>query len=120
MGPWSSTSIRNPLRAPAPWRRHEFAENIENFKAAGASVIGLSADPIEVQREFSVKECRDKFPVDADPERSVIKAYDAAFNRAGAALASRIWYAISPPRARSSTLTPIQTRKSISRMPWRS
>ena len=75
---------------------HEFAENIENFKAAGASVIGLSADPIEVQREFSVKECRDKFPVGADPERSVIKAYDAAFNRAGAALASRISYVISP------------------------
>jgi thioredoxin-dependent peroxiredoxin len=43
---------------------HEFAENIENFAAAGASVIGLlSGDMIEVQRDFSTKECRDKFPV---------------------------------------------------------
>ena len=41
---------------------HEFAENIENFKAAGATVIGISSDKIEVQREFSTKECRDKFP----------------------------------------------------------
>ena len=42
---------------------HEFAENIENFAAAGASVIGLSGDKIEVQRDFSTEECRDKFPV---------------------------------------------------------
>ena len=75
---------------------HEFAENIANFSAAGASVIGVSSDPIEVQREFSAKECRDKFPVGADPKLSVIKAYDAAFNIPGAAFANRISYVISP------------------------
>ena len=75
---------------------HEFAENIDNFKAAGAAVIGLSSDPIEVQREFSAKECRDKFPVGADPKLSVIKTYDAAFNIPGAAYANRISYVISP------------------------
>jgi peroxiredoxin len=75
---------------------HEFAENIGNFESAGASVIGLSADPIDVQREFSAKECRDKFPVGADPSLSVIKAYDAAFNLPGAAFANRISYVISP------------------------
>ena len=75
---------------------HEFAENIENFKAAGAAVIGLSSDPIEVQREFSAKECRDKFPVGADPKLSVINSYDAAFNIPGAAFANRISYVISP------------------------
>jgi peroxiredoxin len=75
---------------------HEFAENMENFKAAGAAVIGLSSDPIEVQREFSAKECRDKFPVGADPKLSVIKAYDAAFIIPGAAFAERISYVISP------------------------
>jgi len=42
---------------------HEFAESIEDFAALGASVIGVSSDPIDVQREFSQKECRDKFPV---------------------------------------------------------
>jgi peroxiredoxin len=77
---------------------HEFAENIENFAAAGASVIGLSGDKIEVQRDFSTKECRDKFPVGADPSFSVIKAYDAAFNIpvVGPAFANRISYVISP------------------------
>jgi peroxiredoxin Q/BCP len=77
---------------------HEFAENIENFAAAGASVIGISGDKIEVQRDFSSKECRDKFPVGADPRFAVIKAYDAAFNvpLVGALFASRISYVISP------------------------
>jgi len=77
---------------------HEFAENTENFAAAGASVIGLSGDKIEVQRDFSTKECRDKFPVGADPSFSVIKAYDAAFNipLVGTAFANRISYVISP------------------------
>jgi hypothetical protein len=36
-------------------------------------------DEIEVQRDFSTEECRDKFPVGADPSFSIIKAYDAAF-----------------------------------------
>jgi len=77
---------------------HEFAENIENFAAAGASVIGVSGDKIEVQRDFSTKECRDKFPVGADPSFSVIKAYDAAFSIpvVGPAFANRISYVISP------------------------
>ena len=77
---------------------HEFADNIENFAAAGASVIGLSGDKIAVQRDFSTKECRDKFPVGADPSFSVIKAYDAAFTLpvAGALFANRISYVISP------------------------
>jgi peroxiredoxin len=75
---------------------HEFAENIENFKAVGAAVIGLSADPIDVQREFSTKECRDKFPVGADPNLSVIRAYDAGLKIPDAAFANRISYVISP------------------------
>jgi thioredoxin-dependent peroxiredoxin len=77
---------------------HEFAENIDNFAVAGASVIGISGDKIEVQRDFSSKECRDKFPVGADPSFSIIKAYDAAFTipLVGAAFANRISYVISP------------------------
>src|SRR5271166_4158812 len=77
---------------------HEFAESIQDFAAAGASVIGVSSDPIDVQREFSKKACRDKFPVGADPSFSVIKAYDVAFSiiAAGPAFARRISYVISP------------------------
>ncbi len=77
---------------------HEFAENIQNFKDAGASVIGLSGDGIDVQRDFSSKECRDKFPVGADPGFAVIKAYDAAMTIPGTnfGYANRISYVIAP------------------------
>jgi len=78
---------------------HEFAESYDNFTAAGASLIGVSYDPIEVQREFSIKECRDKFPVAADPTLSVISAYDARRLKPGAngdTVADRISYVILP------------------------
>lgn len=77
---------------------HEFAENIANFAAEGASVIGVSGDPIDVQKDFSSKECRDKFPVGADPGFGVIKAYDAAFTIPGAGpfFANRVSYVIAP------------------------
>ncbi len=77
---------------------HEFAEAMEDFAAAGASVIGVSSDPIETQREFSKKECRDKFPVGADPDFKVIKAYDAAFSVPikGPVFAERLSYVIAP------------------------
>jgi thioredoxin-dependent peroxiredoxin len=77
---------------------HEFAEAIGDFAAAGASVIGVSSDPIETQREFSKKECRDKFPVGADPDFHVIRAYDAAFSIPikGPVFADRLTYVIAP------------------------
>lgn len=77
---------------------HEFAEAMDQFAAMNTSVIGVSSDKIETQREFSAKECRDKFPVGADPKFEVIKAYDAAFSVpvAGPMFASRISYVISP------------------------
>jgi hypothetical protein len=61
-------------------KAHEFAEAFDSFAAAGASLLGISSDTIETQREFSTKECRDKFPVGTDPSLWVIKAYDAGFN----------------------------------------
>jgi peroxiredoxin len=60
---------------------HEFAEAAERFTAAGASLIGISADGVETQKKFSSEECRDKFPVGADPDLKVIRAYDAVFVR---------------------------------------
>lgn len=77
---------------------HEFAEAMEQFAEMHTSVIGVSSDKFETQREFSSKECRDKFPVGADPKFDVIKAYDAAFSVpvAGPMFASRISYVISP------------------------
>jgi peroxiredoxin Q/BCP len=77
---------------------HEFADKYDSFSRAGATLIGISSDTIEVQREFSSNECRDKFPVGADPSLSIIKAYDAKREKPGASgetLADRISYVIA-------------------------
>jgi peroxiredoxin len=56
---------------------HEFAEATEKFKALGATVIGVSHDPIDTLNKFSVSECRNKFAVASDPDAKISKAYDA-------------------------------------------
>jgi thioredoxin-dependent peroxiredoxin len=56
---------------------HEFAEASDKFKAAGATLIGMSSDNIGTLHDFSNKECSAKFPVAADPELKVIRAYDS-------------------------------------------
>ncbi|MDE2578495.1 MAG: peroxiredoxin [Hyphomicrobiales bacterium] len=85
---------------------HLFAEATPEFEAMQASVIGVSSDGIETQRKFSSLECRDKFPVGADPDFSVIKAYDAAMGApsVGLAIAKRISYVIAPDGAVISAL----------------
>jgi len=74
---------------------HAFAEAMPQFKAAGATVIGLSADDIATQQKFSTEACRDAFPVGiASP--AVVSAYDVALKRDGVSsgLASRTSYVI--------------------------
>ena len=78
---------------------HEFAEAAASFEAAGASLIGMSRDNIETQRKFSTEECRDKFPVAADPDMTVIRAYDAVRTTplpSGDIVSDRISYVIAP------------------------
>ncbi len=79
---------------------HDFAEAADRFKAAGATLIGMSHDTIETQRKFSTEECRDKFPVAADPDSAVIRAYDAAWMIGGISvpggISERISYVIAP------------------------
>ena len=77
---------------------HAFAEAIPEFKADGASVIGISGDGIETQKEFSAKECRDTFPVGADQDLSIARSYDTALAIPGTSLgyAQRTSYVIAP------------------------
>jgi len=56
---------------------HLFAEATPQFAALGATVIGVSHDPIEKLDKFSVSECRNKFAVAADADKSIMKAYDS-------------------------------------------
>ena len=57
---------------------HEFAEHMDEFKALGASVIGVSGDKIASLESFSQKDCGSKFPVAADTNGEVIGKYDVA------------------------------------------
>jgi peroxiredoxin Q/BCP len=74
---------------------HEFAEATDKFKELGATVIGVSHDPIEKLNKFSVSECRNKFAVASDADGSVMKNYDAIL-AAKPEYANRTSYVIAP------------------------
>src|SRR4030081_1755950 len=74
---------------------HEFAEATDKFKALGATVIGVSHDPIEKLNKFSVSECRNKFAVASDADGNVMKNYDAVLP-VKPAYANRTSYVIAP------------------------
>jgi peroxiredoxin len=57
---------------------HRFAAATEQFKALGATVIGVSHDAIDTLNRFSVSECRSRFAVASDPDAHIMKAYDAS------------------------------------------
>jgi thioredoxin-dependent peroxiredoxin len=56
---------------------HTFATNIDKFSAAGASIIGVSLDPISTLNEFSAhpEYCGGKVPVASDTDGSIAKSY---------------------------------------------
>lgn len=59
---------------------HAFAEAMDDFHKAGATVIGLSADDLETQKKFSTEHCRDKFPV-AIATPAIIQAYQVQLKK---------------------------------------
>jgi peroxiredoxin len=59
-----------------------FADAMPQFRAAGASVIGMSGDDIETLKKFSREECRDAFPVGV-ASADVAAAYDVAMGKSG-------------------------------------
>ncbi len=54
---------------------HAFSEANSQFVAAGARVIGMSADDLPTLKRFSVEHCRGQFPV-ATASPAIIRAYD--------------------------------------------
>src|SRR5471030_1958125 len=76
---------------------HEFAEAAASFTAAGATLIGMSADDIGTLHKFSTQECSAKFPVAADPDLKVIRSFDTVLTlQSGATVADRVSYVIAP------------------------
>jgi peroxiredoxin Q/BCP len=77
---------------------HAFAEAIEDFKAVGATVIGVSTDDPETLAKFSSQSCQGKFPVASDETRAISKSFDALM-QTRPEYANRISYVISPTGA---------------------
>ncbi|WP_419808963.1 peroxiredoxin [Sphingomonas sp.] len=60
---------------------HAFAEAVDDFRAAGATVIGMSADDVPTLQRFSAEKCAGKFAV-ASAGPAVIRGYDVALGQA--------------------------------------
>ena len=73
-----------------------FADATPQFAAAGATVIGMSADDLPMLQRFSTEACRDQFAV-AIATPAIIKAYDVNLKLAGVStgLTKRTSYVIS-------------------------
>jgi peroxiredoxin len=56
---------------------HTFATQADKFKAAGATIIGVSADSIKRLNDFSSDPdyCAGKFPVASDPDGKIAASY---------------------------------------------
>lgn len=76
---------------------HLFSEAIDDFKAAGASVIGITAGNTDALADFSreTEHCGGKFPVAADPGARIARRYDAVLAQKPG-WASRTSYVIAP------------------------
>jgi thioredoxin-dependent peroxiredoxin len=71
---------------------HEFAENIDKFRAAGASVVGMSRDSVDTLARYSTEECAGKFPM-ASASESIVNGFDV---NDGAMFNTRTTYVIAP------------------------
>lgn len=76
---------------------HMFSRAIPDFTALGATVIGVSNDNIEVQTDFSKKECYNGLSVAADQDGAIIRAYDAGMVF-GSVVSKRATYVITPDK----------------------
>jgi peroxiredoxin len=76
---------------------HLFSQAVDDFKAQGATVIGVTAGHVDQLAAFSAETeyCSGKFPVAADPDLKIGKLYDSKLMMAPG-LSGRTSYVITP------------------------
>ncbi len=89
-----------------------FAAAMPKFKAAGASVIGMSNDDIETLKRFSREECRDAFPVGV---ASIDVMEDYEVGSEDRPYASRTSYVIAPNGTIATVYSSGDYRQHVSR-----
>jgi peroxiredoxin Q/BCP len=67
---------------------HTFSEQKDKFDAAGASIVGVSADSIARLNRFSADPdfCAGKFPIASDADKKIATSYSLATNAAKAGM----------------------------------
>jgi peroxiredoxin len=78
---------------------HLFADAADQFKAQGATLIGVTAGKVAELGAFSAEteHCSGKFPVAADPDASIAARYDSKINiPLYGKLSARTSYVIAP------------------------
>jgi thioredoxin-dependent peroxiredoxin len=75
---------------------HLFADATDDFKALGATVVGVTAGNVERVAEFSKAECRDKFAVAADPNATIASEYQTVMKLPNKTLSERTSFVIAP------------------------
>lgn len=93
---------------------HTFAEAIGDFRAVGASVIGVSGDDIGTLTKFSLQVCQGEFPVASDADQRVMKAYDAVM-QTRPDFATRISFVIAPDGRIAYTYKNLEPRRHVER-----
>ena len=73
---------------------HAFSDATDDFKKAGATIVGITGGNVDRVAEFSKVECRDKFAVLADPGLAISKTYDAKSSFMGHDISARTSYVI--------------------------
>ena len=96
---------------------HLFSEAIDDFKAAGASVIGVTAGNIDELADFSseTEHCGGKFPVAADPDAKIAREYDTILDKKPE-WSSRTSYVIAPSGAISAVYSDLNPNRHVQEM----
>lgn len=94
---------------------HAFADAIEQFKALGASVIGISTDDIDTLSKFSSQACQGKFPVASDENKTISKSFDALM-QTRPDYANRISYVIAANGSVASYYQSLNPFKHVEKM----
>ena len=95
----------------------QFSEAIGQFKAQGATVIGVTAGNVDELADFSkeTEHCGGKFPVAADPGAKIAKQYDATL-AAKPEWSSRTSYVISPSGSIAHVYSDLNPNKHVKEM----
>ncbi len=106
---------------------HAFATNMDKFRAAGASVVGVSLDSIARLNDFSADPnyCAGQLPVASDADGKIAKSYDLMVRDAregakdtrgveiGHGMAERTTFIVTPDGKVSSTIGGVMPTENV-------